>query len=146
MIMSIQYKLTAIAVLVGAGVLMLPSAQAKGSDAYDAYEDLSGTHAATMYDTKDGARGREGTEGEMGMAGKKSMGTMQRTMDAYDAYEDLSGTHATKRTPSSGAQGPSGSMGVSGSAGRATDPSPLFRIPGDVADGCSKYLRCAGDY
>jgi hypothetical protein len=145
--MSIQYKLIAVALLVGTGILVLPSAQAKGSDTYDAYEDLSSTHATTTpYDTKIGARGREGTEGEMGSSGKKSMSTMQRNVDAYNAYEDLSGTHMTRKISAPGAQGPSGAEGLIGSSGKATGPSPLFRIPGDVADGCSKYFRCAGEY
>lgn len=145
--MSIQYKFTAVVLFTGASLLMLPLAHAKGPQSeYNAYEELSGTHPSTKYETKDGARGREGAEGESGPAGKKMMLNMGRNVDAYDAYEDLSGTHATKRTAASGAQGPSGSEGVIGAAGRATGPSPLFKIPGDVADGCSRYLRCAGEY
>lgn len=140
--MSTKYKLTAIALLTGVSLLMLPMAQAKGPSGYDAYEDLSGTHPSTKYETKDGMRGREGMAGESGMVGKKA----KRTLGDYDAYEDLSGTHAAKRVAQSGAQGPSGAEGITGAAGRATGPSPLFKIPGDAEDGCSKHLRCSGEY
>jgi hypothetical protein len=142
-IMSTKYKLTAVAVLTGVSLLMLPMAQAKGPADYNAYEDLSGTHASTQYDTKDGMRGREGMAGESGTAGVVSQ---RMVISGYDAYEDLSGTHAAKRMAQSGAQGPSGAEGAAGAAGRATGPSPLFKIPGDVEDGCSRHLRCSGEY
>jgi hypothetical protein len=146
--MLIQHKFSAISLLLGVSLLLLPAAQAKGLDTYDAYEDLSGTHANTVYDTKkSGMLGREGMEGETGPSGKTSVRTMRDNMNVYDAYEELSGTHATKRTFQSGAQGRSGAEGSAGLAGsKSTEASPLFRIPGDVENGCSKYLRCTGEY
>jgi hypothetical protein len=141
-----KHKLTAFALLAGASLLVLPLAQANGSAGYDAYEDLSGTHANTKYSTKDGMRGREGMEGEVGLSGKKAQSAIERNVNAYDAYEELSGTHATKRMAQSGAQGRSGTEGSAGAAGRVTGPSPLFKIPGDVENGCSKYLRCTGEF
>ncbi len=142
--MFIQPKFTAISLLVGASLLLLPTAQAKGMSDYDAYDDLSGTHASKQYDpNQSGAQGREGMAGEAGPAGKKMLHAMRDNMDVYDAYEELSGTHATKRTFVSGAQGRSGAEGAAGLAGsQSSDASPLFRIPGDVENGCSKYLRC----
>jgi hypothetical protein len=142
--MLTQYKFTAIAILLSASLLSLPSAMAKGPAQYDAYEELSGTHPSTKYETKDGARGREGAEGESGPAGMTSK--MQRNVNAYDAYEELSGTHATKRIAQSGLLGRSGSEGAAGVAGKAAGVSPLFKIPGDVENGCSKFLRCSGEY
>lgn len=145
--MSTKYKPTAIAVLAGISMLTLPMAHAKdGSASYNAYEDLSGTHANTQYATNDGMRGREGMEGEVGLSGNKTLSVMERNVNAYDAFEELSGTHATKSMAQSGAQGRSGSEGSAGAAGNATGPSPLFKIPGDVENGCSKHLRCAGEY
>jgi hypothetical protein len=142
MIMCTKTKLTAIAVLTGFSLLMLPMAHAKGPAAYDAYEDLSGTHANTYIQRDEGMRGREGMAGESGPAGKAS----KRSLGDYDAYEELSGTHAAKKMAQSGAQGRSGAEGTAGAAGRTTGPSPLFKIPGDVEDGCSKHLRCTGEY
>jgi hypothetical protein len=124
-------KLTALAIgLIGATMV-----QAAGNFyfPYDAYEDLSGTHARTVSTT-------EKVEPlKMGF-GKQAM--------AYDAFEELSGTHSNKRGDVTGVAGRSGPAGVEGSAGPKRDSSmrsDLYKIPGDVADGCSKYLRCSGD-
>ncbi len=145
--MAIQYKLTAVALLVGAGLLMLPSAYAKGPQAdYDAYEELSGTHA-NSYIQSSGMRGREGMAGEAGPSGKPMLRAVRDNLDVYDAYEELSGTHASKKSFQSGAQGRLGAEGATGLAGsKSTEASPLFRIPGDVDNGCGKYLRCSGEY
>jgi hypothetical protein len=145
-IMFIKHKFTAMALLAGASLLVLPLAHAKGPQAgYDAYEELSGTHANAKY-TQSGMRGREGAEGEAGSDGGTMWSKMKRNVNAYDAYEELSGTHASKRIAQSGAQGRSGTEGTTGAAGRITGDSPLFKIPGDLDNGCSKFLRCSGEY
>lgn len=139
--MSITHKLTAVALLAGASLLALPAAHAKGplSD-YDAYEDLSGTHPGAKYTAPSGMRGREGAAGESGPAGKMT----KYTVDINQAYEDLSGTHPTMQISQSGVQGRSGAEGQAGTAGR-TSASSLFNLQGDVANGCSKFLRCSAE-
>jgi hypothetical protein len=138
--MKSKHQFTAIVLLTGASLLLLPVAQAKDFGGYDAYEELSGTHANAIQAAQDGIRGREGMAGEIGVTGKMSM----PAINSYDAYEELSGTHANKSPSPSGAQGRSGFEGQAGAAGKASGASPLFNLPGDVADGCSRYLRCAG--
>ncbi|MGB8338099.1 MAG: hypothetical protein WCD07_07900 [Burkholderiales bacterium] len=139
--MFINYKLTALALLASASILALPLAQAKGP-AYDPYEDLSGTHPSSQI-TQEGMRGREGAAGERGPEGKSMFGR-PGVVGAYDAFEELSGTHATKRIAQSGVQGPGGAEGRIGAAGR-TSGSPLYNLPGDVENGCSKFLRCSAE-
>lgn len=99
---------------------------------YDAYEELSGTHATTI------------PRNEKAEAVKIGLGQPE----TYDAYEQLSGTHAARSGDVMGAAGKSGRAGEEGSAGlkRSTSVrSDLHKIPGDVVDGCSRYLRCSGD-
>jgi hypothetical protein len=139
-IMKTKHTYTAVIFLATASALLLPLAHAGNSATYDAYEELSGTHANAKLFTLDGVRGREGMAGEAGVAGKNN----SFVIEMNQAYEELSGTHASKPTPQSGAQGRSGTAGESGAAGKAPSSSPLFNILGDVADGCSKYLRCSG--
>jgi hypothetical protein len=123
-------KLTALAVgLIGAtmvhaaGNLYFP---------YDTYEELSGTHARA-------ATSEKAEPLKIGFGGQSV---------AYDAFEELSGTHANKRGDVMGVAGKSGPAGEAGSAGRTRDTSvgsDLYKIYGDVAGGCSQYLRCSGD-
>ncbi|MGB8337912.1 MAG: hypothetical protein WCD07_06775 [Burkholderiales bacterium] len=68
---------------------------------------------------------------------------------------DLAGlsTQATSEQPKQESQnqpavhGPAGKFpGEMGAAGKNKfEHSDNFRLPGDVADGCSKHLRCSGD-
>ncbi len=109
-------------------------------DAYDAYEELSGTHAGKTQLAAEGMRGREGSQGEAGMAGSKPAAAIP-----YDAYEDLSGTHATFPTVMAGLRGPSGRAGESGESGKVNGNWTRFNVGGDAADGCSKYLRCSNE-
>ncbi|MGB8338399.1 MAG: hypothetical protein WCD07_07095 [Burkholderiales bacterium] len=105
-----------------------------------AYENLSGTHPSTAPKTAEGVRGREGMKGEAGMASAK------RSLPAIDqAFEDFSGTHPTAAAVKAGMKGSSGMEGVSGSAGKAGSNWSQFNLPGDMADGCSKYLRCSNE-
>jgi hypothetical protein len=100
---------------------------------YDAYQELSGTHATKI------------TTGEKTALPKVGLG---KPSVAYNAYEELSGTHAYKRFDVVGVAGKSGPLGEAGSAGLKRDisvRSDLYNIHGDVAGGCSQYLRCSGD-
>lgn len=100
---------------------------------HDAYEELSGTHA-TKISTSEKAEPLK-----IGF-GKQAV--------AYDAFEELSGTHAGKRGDVMGVAGKSGPAGEQGRAGLRRDSSvrsDLYKIHGDVAGGCSQYLRCSGD-
>jgi hypothetical protein len=100
---------------------------------YDAYEELSGTHATKITTSE--------------KAEPLKIGFSKRS-DGYDAFEELSGTHADKSGNVMGVAGKSGPAGEEGSPGQRRGNSvrsDLHKIPGDVADGCSKYLRCSGD-
>jgi hypothetical protein len=124
-------KLMALAAVMAAA----PMAHALGSDTYNAYEELSGTHASasvTQQNIETPAIG---------------LGKVVRYA-SYDAFEELSGTHANKRGDVMGTAGKSGPAGEEGSAGLKRDSSvrsDLYKIRGDVAGGCSQYLRCSGE-
>ncbi len=97
---------------------------------YDAYEELSGTHATKISVTE---------KGDL-----PTIGLGQASV-AYDAHEELSGTHAKNRGDGMGLAGKSGPAGEAGRAGSSRNSavrSDLNKIPGDVADGCSRFLRC----
>lgn len=125
--------------LATAALINIPLAAANESinTTYNAYEELSGTHAGKTWVAPAGVRGKEGTQGEAGAAGAKSSAAF-----VYDAFEDLSGTHAPSPSNKVGMRGASGSQGEAGSAGNATSGWSPFNVDGDVQDGCSKYLRC----
>ena len=126
--------------LATAALANIPLAAANQSinTTYDAYEELSGTHAGKIQMAPEGVRGKEGTKGEAGAAGAKPSAAF-----VYDAYEDLSGTHAPSPSAKVGMKGSSGSQGEAGSSGKAASGWSQFNVDGDVQDGCSKYLRCS---
>jgi hypothetical protein len=126
--------------LATAALINIPLAVANNSSnaPYNAYEELSGTHAGKTQMAPAGARGKEGTQGETGAAGAKSNAAF-----VYDAFEELSGTHATSPAIKAGMRGSSGRVGESGQAGKVNGNWTRFNVPGDVQDGCSKYLRCS---
>jgi hypothetical protein len=100
---------------------------------YDAYEQLSGTHAVKTVGSE------KVTVPKVGI-GKPPV--------VYNAYEELSSTHASSSADVMGVAGKSGPAGEAGSAGTKRDTSvrsDLYKIHGDVAGGCSQYLRCSGD-
>jgi hypothetical protein len=124
-------KLAALAV----GLAGAPMVQAAGNFyfPYNAYEELSGTHATKI------------TTSEKVQLPKVGLG---KTSFAYNAYEELSGTHANTRGDVMGIAGKSGPAGEEGSAGGkrgSSVRSDLYKIHGDVTGGCSQYLRCSGD-
>jgi hypothetical protein len=125
--------------LATAAFINIPLAAANDSvnTAYNAYEELSGTHADKTWMAPQGVRGKEGIKGDAGVAGVKSSAAF-----AYDAFEDLSGTHANPVAAKVGMKGSSGVGGEAGMPGKATSGWSPFNIDGDVQDGCSKYLRC----
>ncbi len=122
-----------------AALISIPLAAANQSidTSYNAYEELSGTHAGKTQMAPEGVFGKEGTKGEAGTAGAKASAAF-----IYDAYEDLSGTHASSPTVKVGMKGSSGAGGEAGAPGNTTTGWSPFNIEGDVQAGCSKYLRC----
>ncbi|MGB8339812.1 MAG: hypothetical protein WCE43_13250 [Burkholderiales bacterium] len=114
------------------------SAPAAIAGSYDAYEELSGTHAGKTQLTAEGVRGGEGMKGESGKAGSKPS-----LPNIDQAFEDLSGTHPAAATEKAGMKGSSGQAGESGKAGKMAVEWTAFDINGDVQGGCSKYLRCS---
>ena len=97
-----------------------------------AYEELSGTHAASP--------------SPAASAPNKASGFAERAFWLNAAYEELSGTHASGKNNQMGFAGRVGEASARGDAGSTTSTaSQLFRIEGDVADGCSKYLRCTNN-
>jgi hypothetical protein len=123
--------------LASSALLTVPLASAANQGGYDAFEELSGTHASAKWIAPEGMRGSEGTKGEMGMAGSKT------AQPAYDAYEELSGTHPTPAAVKASMRGSSGLQGETGGAGKVNSGWSPYNTPGDVADACSKYLRCS---
>ncbi len=99
-----------------------PAAYSAASNVNQAYEDFSGTHWSAP--------------AVAAVAQNKTI------LSVNAAYEDFSGTHGQ-------AQARRGMAGTTGGAGEKGEPSAkpatapdLFRIDGDVMDGCSHYLRC----
>jgi hypothetical protein len=125
-------------VLATAALINIPLAAADDSS-NAAYEDFSGTHGNARQ-TAEGVRGSEGMKGEAGMAGSKPA-----LPGINQAFEDYSGTHPAAAVVMAGLRGPSGRAGETGGAGKAAGDWSPFNIPGDVRDGCSKYLRCSNE-
>jgi hypothetical protein len=126
--------------LVSSALINMPLAVAVDENVNSAFEDYSGTHASTTPKTAEGMRGSEGMKGEAGMAGTKTA-----MPDINQAFEDYSGTHPTSAAMKTSMKGPSGLQGESGRAGKTDSGWSPFNLPGDVANGCSKYLRCSNE-
>ncbi len=144
--MTTHYKIVAGIFLAAGSMVLLPAALAK-QGINEAYEDFSGTHVNTYKTAQEPARmsegklGPSGKEGESGMSGSKTM-----RYDVDQAFEDFSGTHASPIAMAApGLQGRVGTSGERGAAGRVLEIYSPFNLPGDKADGCSKYLRCSAE-
>jgi hypothetical protein len=126
-IMNIRQQFIATMLLTGAAALLSPTTHA----AYDAYEELSGTHASAKQYV------------DTGMLGPASK-TKQSFFDVNQPYADFMETPIVTLSQQSGAQGRIGYEGQLGAAGKTNSESSLFNLSGDLADGCSKFLRCSG--
>jgi hypothetical protein len=125
-------KVLALAALaVGLAATSMVQAAGNKYEAYNAYEELSGTHPTNQW-------ARESIDAPKASA-------RVSTYASYDAYEELSGTHAAAKTARTGMAGSTGEIGEPGKAGsQRGGVFTQFDISGDVAGGCAQYLRCSG--
>ncbi len=126
--MKITHSVIAALILASAGI-------STAHAAYDAYEDLSDTHARNT------AQMQAGLLEESGATEKNNLSFF----NINQPYEDFMETRFIASASQPGARGRIGFEGKTGQAGSASAVLSRFDLPSDVANGCSRYLRCSGE-